>query len=516
MEPSGDYLLGAMVRTLRQWGPPAVVVLGVAGALALAFGAVALVNYDTLYGLLWGRAVFEGSDPDLTASLAPTQHPLLTAAGVVLAPLGAATPPRYTALQETVVVGGAYLCLGLVAWLVFALGRRWFGVGAGLVAAAIVVTREPILSYGLRAYVDLPFVALVLGALLVETRRPRAGGPVLGLLALAGLLRPEAWLFAALYLAWLWWSVWRETAAQRAAPAGPPAAGPSTRPRRWALLLALTAAGPVLWALSDLLLAGNALGSLTGTRAGAAELGRLTGLANVPLGTARRLGEILREPFVLAAAGGGVLALWRLRTRGSLLGAAAGAAGLLAFAVLAAAGLSILTRYLLFPATILALFAGAGLLGWRRLAREDPWRRPWMAFAAVVLGVFAALVPSQLDRLGNLRAALLDQEAIVADLEALVRPRGEAAIPPACAPLAVPNRRPVPYLALWTGAPAGSFVNAQERGVPYEGVYLRPASRAVAEDFILDRGDLDRSVPPPAPGMERRAQNAAWAVWGAC
>ncbi len=53
------------------------------------------------------------------------------------------------------------------------------------------------LDFGARAYVDIPFLVLVLAALLVETRRPRAGGPVLGLLALAGLLRPEAWLFSA-------------------------------------------------------------------------------------------------------------------------------------------------------------------------------------------------------------------------------------------------------------------------------------------------------------------------------
>ena len=42
----------------------------------------------------------------------------------------------------------------------------------------------------------------VLGAVLVEVRRPRAGAPVLALLALAGLLRPEAWVFSGLY--WLY------------------------------------------------------------------------------------------------------------------------------------------------------------------------------------------------------------------------------------------------------------------------------------------------------------------------
>ena len=67
----------------------------------------------------------------------------------------------------------------------------------------IVLTRAPFLSNGLRAYVDIPYIALCLGALVIETRRPRAGWPVLALLALAGLLRPEAWLFSIAYLAYL-------------------------------------------------------------------------------------------------------------------------------------------------------------------------------------------------------------------------------------------------------------------------------------------------------------------------
>ena len=88
-----------------------------------------------------------------------------------------------------------------MGWLVYALGR---GVvqrrRPGVVAALIVLTREPIFSYGVRAYVDIPYICLLLGALLVETRRPRAGTPVLVLMALAGLLRPEAWLFAVAYV----------------------------------------------------------------------------------------------------------------------------------------------------------------------------------------------------------------------------------------------------------------------------------------------------------------------------
>ena len=46
----------------------------------------------------------------------------------------------------------------------------------------------------LTANVDVPFLALVLAAATLEAARPRRGLPVLALLAVAGLLRPEAWL----------------------------------------------------------------------------------------------------------------------------------------------------------------------------------------------------------------------------------------------------------------------------------------------------------------------------------
>ena len=111
------------------------------------------------------------------------------------------TPLGDGAITVTMVV--AYASLGLVGYLVYRLGSLWFDRWIGAVAAAIVLTRAPFLSNGLRAYVDLPYIALCLGALAIETRRPRAGWPVLALLALAGLLRPEAWLFSFAYLAYL-------------------------------------------------------------------------------------------------------------------------------------------------------------------------------------------------------------------------------------------------------------------------------------------------------------------------
>ena len=59
----------------------------------------------------------------------------------------------------------AYVALGLIGYLVYRLGSLWFDRPIGAVAALIVLTRAPFLSNGLRAYVDLPYIALCLGAL---------------------------------------------------------------------------------------------------------------------------------------------------------------------------------------------------------------------------------------------------------------------------------------------------------------------------------------------------------------
>src|SRR3954452_15619542 len=168
--------------------------VGVTVAILLLLFPVGFPNYDTIYALVWGRELAHGMSPDYGAALPPTPHPLADLLGMVTTPLGDG------AIDVTMIV--AYLSLGLIGYLVYRLGSLWFDRPIGAVAALIVLTRAPYLSNGLRAYVDLPYIALCLGALLIESRRPRAGWPVLSLLALAGLLRPEAWGFAIAY--WLW------------------------------------------------------------------------------------------------------------------------------------------------------------------------------------------------------------------------------------------------------------------------------------------------------------------------
>ena len=467
-------------------------VVALLGAFAWALVGRGLVNYDTLYAVVWGRDIAHGTLPDYDVTLAPTPHPLATLGGVLIAPFStAADRGVHGETAATIVLVGAFAALGALGWVVYRLGAEWFNPAAGALAAAIVLTRRPVLDFGARAYVDIPYVALVLGALLVETKRPRAGVPVLALLAVAGLLRPEAWLFSLVYLAWVW-----------------------RAPRsRSPMLLVLAVAAPVLWALGDLAVTGDPLHSLLGTRDNAQTLERITGLGEVPVTAPRRLGEILREPVLFGAVGGGLLALAYLRDR-ARLGAAAGVVAVVAFCVLAAAGLPILGRYLLLPAAILAIFCGAGAFGWACLPRGDRRRRPWAWFGVATIVLLVVFTPAQVDRISALRRALHRQDDIQADLAALVRvPPG--AIRASCAPVTVPNHRPVPLLALYLNTDPTAIVSAQEQR-PRRGTWVAPATPAVARDYVLDPRDLDKRIAPPPAGMRPAGSDASWRVFTRC
>ena len=457
-------------------GPATVTTVAV--ALWLAYGP-SFANYDSFYGLVWGAEIADAEKPDFEVSLAPTPKPLGNLAGLVLSVLGDDA--------ERALVLLAFVALGLLGWVVYRLGAEWFGPAAGALAAVIVLTREPILSFGVRAYVDIPYLVLVLAALLAETRRRRAGTPVLLLLGLAGLVRPEAWLFSAAYLGYLARGRPRAEVARHAA---------------------IVLAAPAIWALMDLYATGNPLHSLTGTRETAVLLGRRTGLDDVPLTAPRRVGEILREPVLFGGVGGLALTWLYLRRRARLPLVAGGMAAA-AFCTLAAAGLPILGRYLLLGSTILAIFCGAGVFGWLELGHRSPARTSWQVFGAIAVVLLIAFTPAQVRRLDRLEAAIGEQAEIRDDLHELA---DDGALGSDGDPVAVPNHRAVPLLALWLDREPDEIVSAQlER--PSRGYFVTPATQRIAEAFVLDPRDprrLDARVPL---GFRLVRQNRSWVVW---
>jgi hypothetical protein len=472
----------------RNWLTPAAWVAAVS-ALLLAVFPLGFPNYDTIYALLWGRELGEGLSPDRAAALPPTPHPLAELFGLLTSPFGGG------AVDLTMVV--AYLSLGLVVYLVYRLGALWFDRPIGAVAALFVLTRAPFLSNGLRAYVDLPYIALVLGALLIETKRPRAGWPVLSLLALAGLLRPEAWLFSFAY------AIYLALPALRKHKLDKPAIG-------WACL---ALAAPILWALFDWITAGSPTYSFTGTRETVDALGRHTGPVDLVLYGPRALGEVMQWPGMVGALGGVILGFAFLRRR-STLGIAAGILSLGAFALLACAGLAIIARYTMLAGAILAIFVALALLGWRLLERGHPWRRAWQAFAAAVALMFVAWAPNQYDLLSQVHTDLTNQGGIESDLGDLAN---SGAFEPLCLPISVPNHRAVPRLAFDLEVRPSHIVSSSEQThQPRHGYFLEPASPFVIHNFILDPNDPTRLSTKTPPGFHRIARNDSWLLYRRC
>src|SRR5215213_6778343 len=179
-----------MALARRAW-PDALAALIVAAAVFALFGH-AFLNYDSFYALVWGDDLAHARVPQYDAPVAPTPHPLATLVGLALSPLSGSA-------SET-----AFLLVAIGALVVgiFRLGQELFSTAVGVLAALIVVTRVPLLNFGIRSYGHLPTIAFVMWAAVLEARRPRRGAPVMLLLVLAGLLRPEMWLFAVVY--WLW------------------------------------------------------------------------------------------------------------------------------------------------------------------------------------------------------------------------------------------------------------------------------------------------------------------------
>jgi len=317
---------------------------------------------------------------------------------------------------------------------------------------------------------------------------------VLVLLGLAGLLRPEAWLYAGAYWLWLF-------------PA-----------RDWPdrlKLLALAAAAPVIWALSDLVITGDLLWSFHGTHDLAAHFARERGLSNVPSVLRHRLTILMRGPELVAAAIGLIAGFVFLRRRIALPAAIGGLNGV-AFLVLAVAGLSLLGRYLFLAGAMLSVFAALGVLGWTAQPRDHPWRWPWLIGGLLALGVIAVFfVGQQVDRLDRLRTQVRAQYGVQSDLRELVRTRTARAALRNCGRLYTVNHWPIPELAYWTGRRPKEILSAHDQRPVRGGLYIAPATPAAAKQAVLDPRDPSAPLTAP-PGYRSLVRNRAWVLYASC
>lgn len=465
----------------------------IAGGLA-AIAAVlwALVptypNYDAYASLVWGRELIHGVTPSFESYAAPTEHPAYVGLSAILAAVFGSHADRALVLV-------AALSLVLLVWAVFRVGRAVFGTAPGVVAALLTGSSFALLLYAARAYVDVPFLALVLWAAALEAERPRRGVAPMALLFAAGLLRPEAWILAGGYWAWCAW---------------PP------RERGLQLpLLALAVAAPVLWSLVDLAVTGDPLHSLHATSTLADALGRERGIRHVPGSFVSFLSDVLRPPVFLAAlAGVGLVAARRHeQSRAIHVPLALLGAGILTFLLTGIAGLAILPRYLTVPAIALTLFAGEALAGWTRLSPGDSRRRVWgggvivLAIAGLGFAVARAPVVQRLvTELRFIRATHDDLTATLRDPRVVAARR--------CGPVTFPNYRLVPDARWILRAPRGAVGARSARRHEHGAAIFFTTSKALKRYGFAD--GASPSTNAPDPGFVRVARHGMMAAYVSC
>jgi hypothetical protein len=383
-------------------------------------------NYDSYYDLVWGNAIAHGHLPDYNVLRSPTPHPLAELLTAFLTVFGGAAD-RIFVLITIASFLGLLVC-------VFRITQLLLGTLIAAVGVLILLTRTDLDFYAMRAVVDIPFLMLVFWAALLELERPRRGVPVLGLLALAGLIRPEAWVFAGVY--WLWLA-------------------PTLTRKQLVLYAGLVAAAPVLWAASDWIITGHPLHSLTSTRDVAGQFGRQRSVPKAVSLIPSYLGANEEIVNVLAGGLGCLLGVYILRKRVALP-AALFAIGLGLFLLIAAAGLSVIPRYLAVPSILLNVGVAVALFGWT-LISEPRARRVAIGIAIVALLLVGWRSVDWFNDLRKLHGQTLFVKHQHRDLKGILQDPSVAPLLARCGPITVPTHSAIPVIEYETGLPKSAI-----------------------------------------------------------
>jgi hypothetical protein len=468
------------MRARLRFLPALGTVVGVALVLKIVY-APWFLNYDARYALLWARDVARGLTPDYDAPFAPTPHPLETLVSLVAVPFGTG--------GDAIMLWATLLCFGLLVWLAYRLGEELFSPWVGVVTALVVLTRPALERDALIGYQDTAFAVVIVWAVLLEARRSRRGVPVLLLLALAGLMRPEAWALAGLYTLYLW-------------------RGASNRERL--TYAGLTALAPVLWALADLAVTGDALHSLHGTADLAETADRRRDPLTGPYWAAKYLGYALREPLVIGVPIGLAFA-WRHARARAWLPFLTAVAMLVVFLAGPLFGLPLIARYVRAPAVLLAVFYGLAVMGWQMLPREARDRRGWVIAGAVAALLSVAYLPWHVKLLHGVENRIDLQGAYYRDLRSAAEAKAVRSAFERCGKIATADHRPIPHLRWWIDGDPGSVAPVGTPEARGARVLLLPRRTRAMKRFYTTKFPR---VTAPA-GYQGVYRNASWRVLAA-
>ena len=219
-------------------------------------------------------------------------------------------------------------------------------------------------------------------------------------------------------------------------------------------------------------------------------------------GAGRRHGRLLRWRCAVARGAG-------RGPRRALRCSAGSRSSLLGFA-----GLPLIGRYLLLPAAMLAIFFGFAALGGCGSSRT-PARGAGSIGGARAAGRLRRLALANISATPRrLRDGIQLRGKIEDDLRDLdARPMRAEPLLERCAPVYVPNHRPVPILAWYLDRPPEEIVSAQLERPAARALRRARAPAMVEEKFVLDPRDPRRFDPARPAGFRRVAENRSWVLY---
>jgi hypothetical protein len=407
-EPAGESRRG-FVREHVWW---AVSLAIVAFSIVLLLWARTRPSYDAFGWLVWGYQTVHGS---LDLGGAPSWKPLPYVFTVPFAVFGRAQMWLWMVAAVSISLGGA-VSAGRIAYRLTLMGidgtaasetlgtprlrpagtapgRHWAALAAGVFAGCALLGIEDYSHYILSVQSDPVIVACVVLAIdcyLCGRRRW-----AFWLLILAGLGRPEAWPWLALYSGWLWLR------------------NPEERRSNGLMILAGAAITLFFWFGIPTITNNRPFVSAQLAFNSPRELKN-----NQVLGTFGRFTELHYLPVWLAALASVALAAWR-RNRLVLILAACTAGWVLVEAAFALHGWPGLQRYMYEPAGVSAILGGTAV-GWLLAeARNLHVRVPRWAGVPVVAALVLALIPAALAREHTEHKDLLHERGRTTDIKLL-------------------------------------------------------------------------------------------------
>jgi hypothetical protein len=438
--------------------------------VGLFFGLKTYPNYDSYYQLLWGQELSNGRLPDYSVFRSPTPHPLSELVALVLAPFGLAADRIWVLLTLVLWVGLLYA--------VYRLTKELLGTLVAAVAVLVMLTRTDLEFFALRGVVDIWFLFLVFAAAALEVARPRRGWPVLLLLTLAGLIRPEAWVLAGAYVLWLL---------------------PEKGLRGiWPYVL-LAAAAPVAWLAWDWIVTGKPLYSLTSTRETAGQFKRDRGVVEAVKLVPDYIGA--NEKIVNVAVGGlgALVALWMLRKR-ALVPLGLMMIGIATFLAIAAAGLSVIPRYLAVPSILFNLGVAVALTAWLVVREPRRLHQALVVLAVLSVAVIAWRGLAYEKDFRKLHGQVSFVKGQYAGLKQVFDDPKVAPLVDSCRPITVPTHSAIPVIRWQTGLPK----DALEASIAQDA----PPSRGLL--LIGNTFNFEPSAARSTSGVSERSARKWW------